>query len=271
MDKFREDHVECLEDEFDEDEDINGDDVDISDLICDDTLSEAECLDGESVKLDISIDQARRNLDAAGKLVDEDEDGIKLSDHSCLMNDKVNEILDKITTVIDLPYEISDFQRLSINALGSLKSVVLTSPTGSGKMSVPLLAVRVLREALGVPKGICIVTQPLSIIMNEKLKNKICEAAMLTMAGDLLVGACEEEGDARLSCSLEDLLSGRIHVLFGHPESFDSKMGQHILRELHKREMLILVCIDEFHQAGKGHWMSFRPSMMSSSSGLRLV
>ena len=108
--------------------------------------------------------------------------------------------------------------------------------------------------------------------MNEKLKNKICEAAMITMAGDLLVGACEEEeGDARLSCSLEDLLSGRIQVLFGHPESFDSKMGQHILRELHKHEMLILVRIDEFHQAGKGHWMSFRPSMMSSSSGLRLV
>ena len=85
-------------------------------MICDDTLS--ECLDGESVKLDISIDQARRNLNAAGKLVDEDEDGIKLSDNSCLMNDKVNEILDKITADIDLPYEISYFQRLSINALG---------------------------------------------------------------------------------------------------------------------------------------------------------
>ena len=265
MDRFREDHVECFEDEYDEDEENCVDDL--SDVSSDDILSDSE--NDDSIRLDISSDQARLNLEAAEKLVVEEEDGILLSQHTDLLDIKVNEILNKITVDIDLLYNLSDFQRLSINALGTLKSVVLISPTGSGKMSIPLLAVRVLRKALGIPNGICIVTQPLNSIMNEKLRNNICEAAILTMAGDLIDTGDGEEDDVKLSCSIDDLLSGRILVIFGHPESFDSKMGQQILRELHKRGMLVLLCIDEFHQAGKGHWMSFRPSMMSSSSAIR--
>ena len=42
------------------------------------------------------------------------------------------------------------------------------------------------------------------------------------------------------------------------------------MRELQRLERLILVCIDEFHQGGEGHWSSFRPNMMRRSTGLRL-
>ena len=52
-----------------------------------------------------------------------------------------------------MPYLPTDFQRLSINALGQQKNVVLVSPTGSGKMNVPLLSILVLREQLGISKG----------------------------------------------------------------------------------------------------------------------
>ena len=79
-----------------------------------------------------------------------------------------------------------------------------------------------------------------------------------------------DDDDANLSCDLEDLLDGRFPVLMGHPESFDSNLGQHILRELQKRESLVMVCIDEFHQGGSAHWRSFRPDMMKRSTGLRL-
>ena len=161
-----------------------------------------------------------------------------------------------------------------LTAISQQKSIVLVSPTGSGKMSVPLVAVHVLRKVLGIPKGVCIVTQPLTNIMNEKLNNNICEAAVLSMAGELRTSNDDspiDGKDANLSCQLGDLLDGRYPVLFSHPESFDSKMGQHILKELQKRGMLILVCIDEFHQGGHGHWQSFRPAMMSSSASLRKV
>ena len=121
-----------------------------------------------------------------------------------------------------------------------MNNVVLISPTGSGKMNVPLLATLVLREKLGVPKGVCIVTQPLSSIMNQKVKNDVCPAAVLSMGGGLTVGEDDgDEDDARLSCNLQDLLQGSYPVLFGHPESFDSKVGQYILRQLQKLDRLI--------------------------------
>ena len=98
--------------------------------------------------------------------------------------------------------------------------------------------------------------------MNEKLENKICRAAVLSMSGVLKTSktASTDEEKAELSCSLGDLLSGKYPVLFCHGESIDSKLGQYILKEFQKRGMLILVCVDEFHQGGEGHWKSFRKS-----------
>ena len=195
----------------------------------------------------ISLVQARANYDNAGVEVQEEPEGITVADNADLMDSATNSILDEILEGIKLPYIVADFQRVAINILGQMKSLVLVSPTGSGKMTIPLLASLVLRRKLGIPKGVVIVTQPLSSIMNEKLKNDVCEAAVLSMAGDLTTS---EDDDASLSCNLQDLLKGKFPVLFGHPESFDSKLGQHILRELQKLDRLLCICIDEFHQVG---------------------
>ena len=157
-------------------------------------------------------------------------------------------------TELDLPYKPSEFQRVAVNTLGMLNNLVLVSPTGTGKMDVPLLAALVLRKRLNISKGVAIVTQPLTSIMNEKIHNRICEVATLSMTGALKTSSKNDEDDASLSCDLEDLLDGRYPVLMGHPESFDSDIGQHILRELQKLERLILICIDEFHQ---GYWLKY--------------
>ena len=223
----------------------------------------------EEMKLGISVSQAKANYETAGSEVNEEEDRITIADNIHLMNLEVDEILDKVVHKIQMPYKPAEFQRVAINALGGMENVVLISPTGSGKMNVPLLATLVLREKLGISKGVCIVTQPLSSIMNQKMKNDVCQAAVLSMAGELTTSTgCDE--DASLSCNLIELLNGSFPVLFGHPESFDSKLGQHILRELQKLDRLICICIDEFHQGGEGHWNTFRPSMMRGSAGLRL-
>ena len=212
-----------------------------------DTNAVHESIDRCEKKLAISIEQAKANYARAGTEVEEEPESITVGANTELIDPVTNAILDEIVEDIKLPYKVAEFQRVAINAVGQRKNLVLVSPTGSGKMNVPLLATLVLRQSLGIPKGIAIVTQPLSSIMNEKLKNDVCEAAVLSMAGDLTTCQDEDE-DASLSCNLQDLLDGKFPVLFGHPESFDSKLGQHILRELQKLDRLILICIDEFHQ-----------------------
>ena len=228
--------------------------------------------DGEQVELKLGITeaQASANYLEAGTEVDEEEDGINLAEHSDLIIPEIDEILDKIVLEKALPYKLSDFQRVAINTTCNLKNLVLVSPTGSGKMDVPLLSALVLRERLGVSKGVTIVTQPLTSIMNQKINNKICEVAVLAMTGQLKTSCGTDEDDAGLSCEVADLLDGCFPVILGHPESFDSILGRHILRELQRLDRLLMVCIDEFHQGGEGHWSSFRPEMMRMSTGLRL-
>ena len=225
----------------------------------------------EDLKLGISSELANANYDAAGIEVLEEAETIKVADHPELMDEKVDSILNDVVTMCEMGYEPTEFQRVAVNALGGLRNVVLVSPTGSGKMNVPLLATLVLRKVLQVPKGVCIITQPLSCIMNQKINNDVCKAAVLTMSGDLISNGQYEDEGARLSCQLKDLLDGVYPAIFCHPESVDSKLGQLILRELQKRGRLILVCLDEVHQSGKGYWDAFRPSMLSSSAGLRYV
>ena len=220
-------------------------------------------------KLGISEEQARFNLANAGTEVEEEADRITIAGNLDLINPETDAILDRIVDKLNMPYKPAEFQRVAVNALGEMRNVILVSPTGSGKMNIPLWATLVLREKLQNYKGLSIITQPLSSIMNEKKKNNICDAAVLSMAGELTTSLDNDES-ANLSCDLHDLLNGKYPCLFGHPESFDSKLGQHILRELQRLDRILLVSIDEFHQGGQGHWNSFRPNMMKGSTGLRL-
>ena len=70
-----------------------------------------------------------------------------------MMDPVIDLMLDEIVLKLEMPYQPADFQRVAVNALGQMKSVVLVSPTGSGKMNVPLLAIEVLRKQLKKPKG----------------------------------------------------------------------------------------------------------------------
>ena len=224
----------------------------------DDSLS---FLEDSSLKpsdgLNITKELAWKNYISAGLEVIEQPESILVKDNKYLIDEGVNSILDEVVGKIGMPYQLVDFQRLAINALGQMKNVVLLSPTGSGKMNVPLLATLVLREKLGISKGVAIITQPLSIIMQEKLRNDVCRAAVLSMSGEMQDDKLN--ADAHLSVDIEDLFNGVYPVIFCHPESLDTPRGQYILHKLHKLGLLILVCLDEFHQSGSsGNWESFR-------------
>ena len=106
------------------------------------------------VKLGISEIQSRANLDAAGTEVEEEDDRITVANNLDMMSPEVDAILDKIVKDLGMPYMPAEFQRVAINALGEMRNVILVSPTGSGKMNVPLLATLILREKLKNFKGL---------------------------------------------------------------------------------------------------------------------
>ena len=270
------DLIDPVDDIFDEEYEDNQDsDEDIALAEEDAEAVEASLgisKDEAKARLGISKAQAESNYSAAGTEVEEESDRITVDGNKHMMSIEVDDILDIVVEKLEMPYKPAEFQRVAINVLGQQKHLILASPTGLGKMNVPLLATLVLREKLKKPKGVAIVTQPLTSIMNQKMTNDVCDVAVLSMAGELRTRTDndDDEDDASLSCNLQELLDGRYPTLLGHPESFDSKLGQHILRELQRLDSLILVCIDEFHQGGESHWSSFRPSMMKGSTGLRL-
>ena len=102
-------------------------------------------------RLDISEEQADSNLNSAGTEVEEEKDRISVEKYKHLIVTEIDECLDNIVEELSMPYKTSEFQRISVNALAQMKNVVLVSPTGSGKMNVPL---QVLRHMLNKPKGV---------------------------------------------------------------------------------------------------------------------
>ena len=159
--------VDVFSEDFNQSSDDDGD-VDNQELLLED-VSEDFGHDSEQTeeeicgdKLSISEELARANYAAAGTEVEEERDRITVAGNIHLMNSAVNDILSKIVSDIELPYLPSEFQRVAINTVGMKRNLVLVSPTGSGKMDVPLLSVLVLRESLNNKKGVAIVTQPLT-------------------------------------------------------------------------------------------------------------
>ena len=99
-----------------------------SDSETSDTEQEFDC------GLSISKEEADRNYDIAGTLVDEPEDQISLQDHPHLLNDDVHLLIQEVLEETKIPFKLADFQMLSLHVLGSRNNLVLISPTGSGKM-----------------------------------------------------------------------------------------------------------------------------------------
>ena len=204
--------------------------------------------------LAISQELARRNYREAGSTVEEQGEPIKLQDYASMLDTTVLGQLEELLSTLGLPYSLVDFQRIAVVTLGMGRSVVLVVPTGSGKMTVPLLAALLVRLIQGVPRGVTLITQPLSALQLEQVGNVICPVAVLSMSG-------------ALSCSHEELYNGDYPVLLAHPESYDTPEGQRILEELRRQQLITLVAVDEFHTLL--HWKNFRGSMLTSSSRLR--
>ena len=124
-------------------------------------------------------------------------------------------------------------------------------------MIVVLLGTLLMRKVLGIKNGVAIGTQPLSLIMEEKLNDKTVPTAVITMGGDIKQNL-EDTGEASLSSPEEELLKGSFPCIIGHPESWSSEVGQSLLRKFQQKKMILLNFIDELHQGLDDHWNCIR-------------
>ena len=108
--------------------------------------------------------------EGAGTLIPEDAEQITIEKYNHLLKDSVHLIILEVLDENPLPYKLQDFQLIVLHCLGSLKNVILTSPTGTGKMLCAYLGILVLQKVLKVPNGVGLVTQPLRLVKIELLE-----------------------------------------------------------------------------------------------------
>ena len=208
--------------------------------------------------------------DEAGKLVSADDDQISLTKYCHLLRDDVALTLAQVLEENPLQFELADFQKVAIHAIGSMQNVVLISPTGSGKMAVAYLSILVLQKMLGIPSGVGVGTQPLTSIMNEKLKNPYVTTGTISMQGSLQSSTDnDDEDDVTLSSSLDDFKDGKVKCLIGHAESWVTEIAGQVLDSLQEKGLILFSFLDEGHTILDGHWNTFRPMMKQVPGQLR--
>ena len=218
--------------------------MDQEDIASEDSFEDVP--ESEFLNLPISYHAAKSNYDMVGEEVPEEKDKISLDLYPHLFVDVVHVAIQEVLSEVQLPYSLSDFQLLSLHVLGSGKSLLLVSPTGSGKTIVIYLGTLLLRKMLKISEGVAVITEPLNMIMSEKLATSIVPTGVISMSGELRTSLEERDG-VRLSAPEEKFLDGSLPCLFGHPESWLSEKRKELIKELHKKKRIVLNVTDEMH------------------------
>ena len=108
------------------------------------------------------------------------------------------------------------------------------------------LGTLLLRKVLDISDGVSITTEPLNMIMAEKLCSSIVPTGVISMVGEMKTSLEEKDG-VKLSAPEENFLDGSLPCLFGHPESWQSDKGKQVLKELHRRRRILMIVTDEIH------------------------
>ena len=101
--------------------------------------SDNDDIDDEYVNLSISKEQAKALYDKAGEVVEEDIEEITIAKHQHLLKDSVALIIDEVLREHPLPFQLQQFQLVTLHCIGSLNNVVLISPTGRSLLKINTL------------------------------------------------------------------------------------------------------------------------------------
>ena len=121
------------------------------------------------VKLDISLEAAKKNYFECGKLVPEEADAITWDKHRHLYNPMVATILEGLAKEKGVNYRLRDCQEIALHAIGSGKDLFMIVGTGQGKTVAYTWGIDVVRKMMDNPKLVAVVTAPLTKILTEKM------------------------------------------------------------------------------------------------------
>ena len=135
-------------------------------------------------------------------------------------------------------------------------------------MILAYLGILVLEKVFGVENGVGLGSQPISALMEEKLKNPLVPMGLISMKGDLKHSTAD--GQSSLSRPIDSFKNGGVKCILGHPESWLSPTAQDILACLHAQGKIIFSIVDEFQMNLSNHWgEEFRPHMKTVPGQLR--
>ena len=98
-------------------------------------MSSSENEESNPHMLNISEAKAAENYYAAGISVREKREDINCVKYEHLiLNDKIHSMILEVEQQVQLPFKLTDMQRISLHVLGNKENLILISPTGSGKM-----------------------------------------------------------------------------------------------------------------------------------------
>ena len=179
----------------------------------------------------------------------------------------------EVNSDCETPLYIHQYEALYALAQG--KDVLLISPCGSGKTRVlenaPLVAklgfdLRSSESECELPcpeNPLGIVCCPLSAIIEDKLHNQ-ANSGMISM-----YGGCKTSGDKLKVCLSkceEEFLSGKLSLIYGHPESYSTDLGKNILESNEER-----ICLYATDEVGFNIWgPDFRILMSSIPGSIRV-
>ena len=135
-------------------------------------------------------------------------------------------------------------------------------------MIIAYLGILVLEKVYKVENGVGLGSQPLSSLMEEKLKNPTVPTGFISMKGDLKHSS--EDGHSSMSKPIESFKKGDVKCVLGHPESWLSSTAKDILVSLQAQGKIIFTFVDEFQMNLSNHWgEEFRPHMKTVPGQLR--
>ena len=171
-----------------------------------------------------------------------------------------------------LPYSLQDFQVNTVAALSQNKNVILVAPTGVGKSVIMDITCEVIRARSGKENGVVICCVPLDSIMKNKSLMGDETRGYVTMSGTTVVTEGEEgnKEELNVSCSMAAILDGSVRVLMAHPESWTTREGRKLIKELTAAGLVLAWVHDEVHLSllwGK----SIRPEMLEVPAQLQIL
>merc|ERR1719186_735742 len=122
----------------------------------------------ESDDIYISQSRADKIYEMAGQIKKEDPSPIKKEDYHQAFSPESEAALKSVLEDLQLPFALSPFQEIAVNALLNGIDILVIVPTGSGKMLVVYLFALALRKYPGLENAVVLVGLPLTNIMTEQ-------------------------------------------------------------------------------------------------------